>query len=231
MISFHDIAKGSDHMVKFLHVATGIRVEFPAFITEYTDNFQVSWGTEQIFGRMDPIKPYQGTTRNISLGFDVLSPTLSKARENMDNYSTLVQMMYPVYNKPLSGGLQGRGRTIKAPPLLRIKFLNLIKNNADSSREDGLLGCINGFSFNPNKEAGYFNQGNELLPKHFNISFRFEPQHENTLGFDEDKFTTRGFPYGRPNEDNSADRTNTGTSEVNSKTRNDLLNGSGQRGN
>ena len=227
MISFHDIAKGSDHMIKFLHVATGIRVEFPAFITDYTDNFQVGWGSEQIFGRMDPIKPYQGTTRNISLGFDVVSPSLDKARENMNNYSTLVQMMYPVYNKPLSGGFKGRGRTIKAPPLLRIKFLNLVKNNSDSSVEDGLLGCIQGFSSNPNKEAGFFDFNNELLPKHFNISFQFEPQHEHTLGFDEDKFTTRGFPYGRPAQDNRPDKANTNDREVASKNQNDLLNGGG----
>ena len=82
MISFHDIAKGSNHLVKFMHVATGTRVEFPAFITEFSDNVQVSWGTETIFGRTDPVKPYQGTTRNISLGFDVLAPTLQKAKEN-----------------------------------------------------------------------------------------------------------------------------------------------------
>ena len=96
MISFHDIAKGSDHLVKFLHVATNTRVEFPAFITEFSDQVSVSWGTESIFGRTDPVKPYQGTTRTINLAFDVLSPTLEKARENVANDSKLVQMMYPV---------------------------------------------------------------------------------------------------------------------------------------
>ena len=60
MVSFIDIAKGSDHLVKFLHVATNTRVEFPAFINEYSDTYAVNWGTENIFGRMDPIKPYQG---------------------------------------------------------------------------------------------------------------------------------------------------------------------------
>lgn len=223
MISFHDIAKGSDHMVKFLHVATGVRVEFPAFITDYSDSFQVGWGTENIFGRTDPIKPYQGTTRTISIGFDVVAPSVEQARKNMDNYSTLVQMMYPVYNKPLSGGFQGKGRTIKAPPILRIHFMNLVKNNSPSTLEEGLLGCISGFTFNPNREAGFFDQNNELLPKHFNISFRFDPQHESTLGFDEEEFISQGFPHDRVSAAPSSENTTSGTSEVSAKVAADIL--------
>ena len=116
MTSFKDIAVGSDHLIRFLHVATGTRVKFPAFITDFSDSYQVAWGNEQIFGRMDPIKPYQGTSRNISLGFDVVSFDLADAKKNMDKYGKLVQMLYPVYNKPLSGGDIGLGRTLK--PLL-----------------------------------------------------------------------------------------------------------------
>ena len=195
MISFHDIAKGSDHLVKFLHVATGLRVEFPAFITEFNDSVNVSWGSEQIFGRTDPIKPYQGTTRNISIGFDVLSPTLEKARENMQNYSKLVQMMYPVYSEPLAGA-QGKGRVIKAPPLIRLQLMNLVQNTSLESNEKGLLGCIGGFSFNPNRESGFFDVEGELLSKNFNISFSFEPQHEEPMGFQNNQFVNNQFPYG-----------------------------------
>ena len=223
MTTFHDIAKGSDHMIRFLHVATGIRVEFPAFVTEYSDSFQVGWGNEAVFGRTDPIKPYQGTTRNISLGFDVLSGDLEQAKENMRNYSTLVQMMYPVYNKPLSGGFEGRGRTIKAPPILRIQFMNLIKNNSASTVEEGLLGCIGGFSFSPNREAGFYDQDNELLPKMFNISFRFDPQHETTLGFDEESFINKDFPHNRSAATPSNPRRKAGTAEVDEKKAEDLM--------
>jgi hypothetical protein len=197
MISFHDIAKGSNHMIKFLHVATGTRVEFPAFITDFSDSINVSWGSESIFGRTDPIKPYQGTTRNISLGFDVLAPTLEKARENLRNYSTLVQMMYPVYSEPLAGA-GGNGRVIKAPPLIRLEFMNLVKNTSLQSREQGLLGCIGGFQFSPNPESGYYDVDGELFPKNFNISFSFEPQHETPMGFENNQFIDRNFPYAAP---------------------------------
>ena len=194
-MSFHDIAKGSDHLVKFLHVATSLRVEFPAFITEFSDTISVSWGTETIFGRTDPVKPYQGTTRNISIGFDVLSPTLQKAKENLQNYSKLVQMMYPVYSEPLDGANR-KGRVIKAPPLIRLQFMNLVKNTSPENLEQGLLGCIGGFSFNPNRETGFFDVDGELFPKSFNISFSFEPQHEEPMGFENNKFINNQFPYG-----------------------------------
>lgn len=197
MISFHDIAKGSNHLVKFLHVATGTRVEFPAFITQFSDNVSVSWGNETIFGRTDPVKPYQGTTRNISLGFDVLAPTLAKAKENLYNYSLLVKMLYPVYSEPLSGA-NDRGRVIKAPPLLRLEFMNLVRNTSLESREPGLLGCISGFNFNPNRESGFYDVEGELFPKSFNISFQFQPQHETPMGFQNNRFIDQNFPYAAP---------------------------------
>ena len=197
MISFHDIAKGSNHLVKFLHVATGTRVEFPAFITDFSDSVNVAWGTENIFGRTDPVKPYQGTTRNISLGFDVLAPTLKKAKENLHNYSLLMQMMYPVYSEPLAGTNE-KGRVIKAPPLIRIEFMNLVKNTSLSGNERGLLGCISGVQFSPNQESGFYDVDGDLFPKNFNISFQFEPQHETPMGFENNRFIDGNFPYSAP---------------------------------
>ena len=223
MISFHDIAKGSNHLVKFLHVATGTRVEFPAFITEFSDNVQVSWGTETIFGRTDPVKPYQGTTRNIALGFDVLAPTLEKAKENLHNYSLLVQMMYPVYSEPLAGA-NSRGRVIKAPPLIRLEFMNLVKNTSLTSREQGLLGCINGFSFNPNRDSGFYDIEGELFPKNFNISFQFEPQHETPMGFERNMFLDRSFPYNAPRPaGNEGTNTTATNADVSQRRQSDIL--------
>ena len=196
MISFNDIAKGSDALIKILSVSTNKRVEFPAFITNFNDSYSVGWTTEQVYGRMDPIKNYTGTTRTIAIAFDVLAPSLEEARRNMSNYSQFIQMLYPVYSAPLTGRL-GKGRTLAAPPLLRVQFMNLIRNNAQGSIEKGLLGCISGLSFDPNREAGFFIDGQELLPKHFSVSFNFDPQHEHELGFEEQNFITRQFPYGR----------------------------------
>ena len=87
------------------------------------------------------------------------------------------------------------GRTVKAPPLIRLKFVNMIQT-ADGSGY--LLGCIDGFSYQPNRDVGFFvERDGSLFPKHFNISFRFTPQHESPLGWDSSTgtFLTDSFPY------------------------------------
>lgn len=196
MIRFHDIAKGGGYMVKFTYVPTGEKVEFPGFITEFTDAITTNFSPETVYGRMDPIQVYQGTQRSITLAFDVVSPSIEMAKENMFKYSQLSQMMYPVYSEPLFGAM-GKGRTLKAPPIMRLEFANLIKNQAIFSEDTGLLGVMGGVTFNPNQEVGYFTQGNEILAKHFNLSINFEPIHEGELGFEQNRFLTENFPYGR----------------------------------
>jgi len=193
--NFNDIAKSKNQTVELIHVATSTKVSFPAFITEYSDSYQVTWGNEQVFGRNDPIKPYQSTTRQLQVGFDVLSPSFESARENLTSWQTLVKMLYPVYSAPLDGSGGSIGRTIKAPPLLRVRFVNMIQS---ANGAGSLLGCIEGLDFNPNKDAGYFvSPTGDLFPKHFNISFRFTPQHESPLGWDSETsdFITKTFPY------------------------------------
>jgi len=192
---FNKIAESKNQVVVIKHVATGTSVSFAAFLTEYTDNYQVQWGNEQVFGRNDPIKPYQSTTRQMQIGFDVLSHNFENAKENLNKFQTLVKMLYPVYSAPLSGEGGSVGRTIKAPPLLWVKFVNFVQA---ANGQDALLGCIEGLNFNPAKEAGYFiEKSGEIFPKHFNISFRFSPQHEDPLGWDATtkEFITDTFPY------------------------------------
>ena len=193
--NFGDLAVSKNQSIIFVHVATEKTVFFPAFLTEYSDNYSVSWGNEQIFGRNDPIKPYQSTTRQLQVGFDVLSPDLEAAKTNLAKMSILTKMLYPVYTAPMNGAENSLGRTIKAPPIMRIKFVNMIQS-ADGN--GSLLGCIEGFNYAPNAEPGYFiERDGSIFPKHFNISFRFTPQHESPLGWGaEDKeFITDAFPY------------------------------------
>ena len=98
-------------------VVTDLTVEFPAFLTDFSQTFDATWNTEDVFGRMDPIATYQGTKRTMSLGFDLPAGSLEAAKTNLARCSELVKMVYPVYiNKVLS-----------KPPLVRIRFANLIR--------------------------------------------------------------------------------------------------------
>lgn len=193
--NFNDIARAKNQEIFITHVATGKLVAFPGIITEYQDQYNVNWGEEEVYGRADPIKPYRNTRRQIQIGFKVLSPNMDSAIQNLKNFQMFVKMLYPMYSAPLAGDGGSLGRTIKAPPLLRIKFVNLIQS-ADG--DGALLGCINGISLNPATEAGYFigMEGN-IYPKEFTISFTFTPQHENPLGWDSSnsEFLSNNFPY------------------------------------
>lgn len=202
MAFFEDIAYGKDHIIKFLHVATGTEVSFPAFVKQFGDNYTVNWSPTEIFGRTDPIQSYQNTRRTIDISFDVVSDSLENAKLNMEKYSTLKRMLYPMYGHPLRGGdfssPGSKGRTLKAPPYIRIKFMNYIENVSDTSFEEGLLGCVKGIKFNPQiaENGTFIDEDNKLLPKYFNISLSFDPQHEETLGWDLDsQFLAERFPY------------------------------------
>ena len=93
-------------------------VEFPAFLTDFSQTFDATWNTEDVFGRMDPIATYQGTKRTMSLGFDVPAGSLAAAQGNLARCAELVKMVYPIYNEK---GI------LSKPPLVRIRFANLIR--------------------------------------------------------------------------------------------------------
>jgi len=97
-------------------VASALSVSFPAFLTDFSQNFDAQWNTEDVFGRADPIATYQGTKRTMSLGFDIIAGTQKGAQRNLDQCRKLVRMVYPVY----------KNSVLSKAPLVRVKFANLI---------------------------------------------------------------------------------------------------------
>ncbi len=190
---FHEIAEKNPEigLIKFTNVSTGGTMSFPAFIKQFNDNFTVGFGGDTPFGRNDPVKHYQSTSRQIQVTFDIVSVDKNQAIENFQKYSKLIQMCYPVYSDPI--GPSNNARTIKAPPLWRIKYANYISSPTGA----GLLGTIGGITFNPNFEQGHFIHGDKLVPLIYNLSLTFQPLHEEPLGFNKfGTFLNRGFPYG-----------------------------------
>tara|TARA_R110000803_G_scaffold180114_2_gene242501 strand:+ start:621 stop:1187 length:567 start_codon:yes stop_codon:yes gene_type:complete len=153
-------------------------VHFPAFLTDFSQNFDATWNTEEVFGRMDPIATYQGTKRTMSLGFDVPAGSLEGAKDNLKRCEKLISMVYPVYKRNI----------LSRPPLVRITFANLI----NAGNANGLLGWISGLSWKPNLEMGMFTTGEELYPKVISISFSFNILHEKTLSQE----SLGKFPFG-----------------------------------
>ena len=194
-------------------------VEFPAFLTDFSQTFDATWNTEDVFGRMDPIATYQGTKRTMSLGFDVPAGSLAAAQGNLARCAELVKMVYPIYNEK---GI------LSKPPLVRIRFANLIRGRllidkeavaTDATEEKRfgnvvnpnqviqggtgeitefdkfgmLLGWISGLSWKPNLEMGMFTTGEEFYPKVISLSFSYNILHEQTLSQDSTKIGS--FPF------------------------------------
>jgi hypothetical protein len=173
---------------------------FNAFITSFSDSFSSTWNSEQVYGRQDPIGTFQGTTRKISIGFDIPSIDPNEGVENLQKINQLTSFLYPAYstNRVVAEGVQvpTNALSISKSPLVRIKFANLI----DSKNKDGLLGWIDSFSAIPDINMGMYTLSGKMYPKVYNVSINFNPQHEFDLGvtntgspLDSNNFPT--FPY------------------------------------
>ena len=177
-------------------------IKFKAFLTQFDDQYQANFDGEGVFGRMDPIQIYKGTTRSISLSWDVPSMNEKEAKINLKKCSELMSMLYPVYQKLGKG--DGQGRVMTAPPLFRIKFANLITNasslgGAKSSAKDaGLFGTINGFSYSPDLNSGFLtSEEGDLLPQTISLGCQFTVVHDHALGWDQNGNKAEpNFPYG-----------------------------------
>ena len=190
--TFSAAAKAIKQTIKFISVSSGNQVEFPAFVTRFSDDYTVHWGGSTSFGRTDPVKNYQSTGRRINTSFDILGEKKEQAKENLKNFSQLIHMLYPVYSNPI--GTIAKAITIKGTPLVRIKYANYIQSTSGGA----LLGCISGFSFNPKFEAGHFIEAGNMIPVSYSLNFVFEPLHEETLGHDASGAPLKGlqnFPY------------------------------------
>ena len=156
-----------EHLIRFTAVHLGRSVAFKAWVTEFSDQFQSSWNSEEVYGRMDPIQTFKSTKRVIQLSWDVVAASEHEAITNMKNSNTLLRFLYPRYN----------GAALSAPPLLRLKFANLVHSVGSSHK--GLLGTVEGFNYTPDFEAGVFDSTKgKIYPKVIKFTCSFTALHE-----------------------------------------------------
>ena len=151
-------------------------IEFWAFLTDVSQTFDQTWNTTEVHGRNDPIATFQSTKRSFSLSLEIPAGSLAEAQSNWNKCGKLSSFMYPGYivNEHTSWDYIGR------PPLLKIKFANIIASMADST--EGLLGYVDSVSFTPSMEAGMYGVGGNLYPKVISLSFGFNALHQVDLG-------------------------------------------------
>ena len=174
-------------VIKFTHVWSGETISFKAFLTDYSDDYKTEWNSEQVYGRNDPIQTFKNTTRTITIAWDAPAADFDEAERNMSKASKLVKFLYPNYEQT------NQAQTITKPPLVRVSFMNLIQAKDNPA---GLLCTMDGVSFSPDIEAGWFdspsaaifsNTDSLLYPKLLNFNATLVVLHEEgTLGWNED---------------------------------------------
>jgi len=230
-------ARGKNAYLKFLHVPTGQLAVFKAFITNLQDNFTSNWASEAVYGRMDEIHTFQGTTRQIDLAWDVVASSGEEATKNFEQATKLYSMLYPVYETA------NNASSIIAAPLMKLKFGNLIealgpgaaspsKPEGDSASEhgdvvsNGLLGRVTGFSFAPDLDAGFFDdKPGSFIPQTIKLTCTYHVLHTHALGFDKDG-KLRGkdmhsFPYKAGNPPSPDPTQNVATPAADASAKND----------
>lgn len=141
--------------VKF-STPTGADVEFPAILTNFSDNYQSNWDKEEYYGRMDPVGKFKNTYRQINFDLIVVADGAAEAGLNLAKFQNLTRMLYPVYRSSPDAAVNGTGNAtlINSAPLIGIEMGNLIVNNG--AKAGPLLGWVDGFEFRPDQEATWF---------------------------------------------------------------------------
>jgi len=185
------ITKQGGWQISFQHIPSGHGVFFEAFVTNFEDSFTSTWTEEDVYGRMDPIATYQNTKRSITFTFDVIAESQKQALKNTHRFQHLSSFLYPAYE--VKDGV----KTMAAPPLIKIKFVNLIQNAAVAGEQtttdplhSGLIGYVDGFSYAPKLDTGFVpetvagNTTGNWHPLIYSVSVNFKVLHSHDLGWD-----------------------------------------------
>ena len=190
----------------FGHVPTGNVVSFKAFVTGFSQTFEQIWEETNSYGRMDPIKTFTRTGRKISLQWSVVAEDRDDAFRNIDRCNALAHLQYPMYS---DDGI------MQAAPLIRVRWINMIKNAGHGSSGGGggtsghpgpnnggvggdaygLVCTMSGFTWEPDMEMGFVEghatDGDEgypaMAPKYIKMTTELTVLHTHKLGWDEDK--------------------------------------------
>jgi len=186
--------------LSIFHLPSKLETNLKAFITTYNENYTSNWNQEMVFGRNDPIATFKDTNREITIAVDIPAASEQEAKSNLGKCNRIIQYLYPAYQQA------NRANSIAKPPLVRVRFANLIKRanagDSPSAREGGLLGFITSLSFTPDfDEAGAYDTGvAALFPKKISLNMSFKPLHEHDLGWGDDiGFNDQdnvNFPFG-----------------------------------
>lgn len=180
-----------DQLLKIMHVPSKKKIGLFAELTTLSNAYNVSWGSEPVYGRADPIPSYQNTSRSMTINFKLTAANLAEARFNYNKTLgrggkqrvSLSNMMYPTYKNVQNY------RTIASPPIMAIKHVQLIQSYGSAVDGGFLVGYFTNCGMTPNftegaYEDGSAENGNFIYPKVIDIAIGFNVLHDYEQGWE-----------------------------------------------
>ena len=128
----------AEHMPFYIQdLRTNEIIAFHAFLTSLSDSYSVNWDKTVSYGRADPVKTYNNTSRTIGMTFMVVATSPADFDEMWWKINKLVTMVYPQYSPGTSLAYGEDSQRITAPfsqiptasPLVRLRLGDLFKSN------------------------------------------------------------------------------------------------------
>lgn len=162
---------------------------------------------ESLYAKTNPIVSYTNTTRKFTLSFLITDNTIYsflgegnlqnqiKQKSLMNITNLFKSFLYANYDRKVdTTNLAIYARTIKSPPVFKLKFQNFISNGDGSfpklsddgiiAKNSGLLGFITNFKLEPTYNPLYKPDNSSKYYSQIKVSFDYIPIFEEPVGWE-----------------------------------------------
>lgn len=174
------------------------RLYFPAIITNLKNNFETKWEEENVYGKMDPIGSFSGTSRKISLSFRIVSTSDDECIDNLNSLSSLINMIYPTFVG--KGDKDSNTSILQKPPFFELKFMNILGGEKVQS---GLRGYFLSFDVDTpfgTEDTSIYIDDSKLFFTDATVTLDFRVLHQSPVGWYESNKDggdmSPGYPFG-----------------------------------
>jgi len=201
------MAQGKKLVIDFFHAPSKNSIAFKAFITEYSETYEVNYEEQEAFGRIDSFAKYRNTKRRVSLGWETVAASKEEAEQNMRRCTELIQMMYPSYenHKVPFDNAERDNPVIASEPVFRVRFANWLVDSQIGSAEGpggfevadttGVWCRITNLQYTPDLAEGSFDTVTGVFPKVIKLSCAIIPYMPEGYWDDKDQEKKKGFNF------------------------------------
>ena len=81
--------------IQIEHIPTQEKISFDSWLTAFSDQFVSNWSGTPVYGRMDDLYTFTKTSRQLTMGFDVIAVDADEAYRNQFPLLSLINISKP----------------------------------------------------------------------------------------------------------------------------------------